>query len=194
MGSVRPAAEALIRLFKREIHDSAVLVSADDVFEVTRTPSVILQGPMIKENGSRRTLARFIKKDVPNLAFEECKAPRLYHLDFGVVVTTDNEADLLEFQEKIARLYQTNPVIVVGAEGSLNLTELTPVGGLRRVNLSNLRQASGLNRGRDAFLAAFLSSEHIPLTVYQLASRSASANAPPPKPNVAQREELPQRR
>ena len=149
MGAIRLATEALIRLFKREVHDSAVLVSADDVFEVKRTPSVILQGPMIKENGTRRTLARFIEKDVPNLAFEECKAPRLYHLDFGVIVTTDNEADLLEFQEKMARLYQTNPVIEVGAGGSLNLTELTPVGGLRRVNLSNLRQASGLARIED---------------------------------------------
>jgi hypothetical protein len=28
-------------------------------------------------------------------------------------------------------------------KGALNLTELIPVGGLRRVNLSNLRQASG---------------------------------------------------
>lgn len=149
MGSVRSATEALIRLFKREVHENAVLVAADDLFEVTRTPSVILQGPMIKENGARRTQARLIEKDVPGLSFEECRAPRLYHLDFGVVVTTDNEADLLEFQEKIARLYQTNPVIEVGAEGSLNLTELTPVGGLRRVNLSNLRQASGLARIED---------------------------------------------
>jgi hypothetical protein len=34
-------------------------------------------------------------------------------------------------------------------DGTLNLTELTPLGGLKRVNLSNLRQASGRARIED---------------------------------------------
>ena len=149
MGAIRSATEAFIRLAKREVHENAVLVAADDVFEVTRTPSVILQGPMIKENGSRRSQARLVEKIPANFSFEECKAPRLYHLDFNVIVTTDSEGDLLDFQEKVARLYQTHPVIEIGSEGSLNLTELMPLGGLRRINLSNLRQASGLVRIED---------------------------------------------
>ena len=33
--------------------------------------------------------------------------------------------------------------IAIADQGSLNLTELVPLGGLARVNLSNLRQSSG---------------------------------------------------
>lgn len=149
MSAVRSSVEEFIRLVKREIHDSAVLVSADDVFEVKDTPSVILQGPTLTENRRRRTPARLIEKDVDSLSYEECEAPRLYHLDFDIVVTTATEIELLALQESIARLYQRYPFIPIGDEGSLNLTELVPVGGLRRVNLSNLRQASGRARIED---------------------------------------------
>jgi len=149
MGTIRAVTEEFIRLIRREVHGNAVLVSADDVFEVKNTPSVILQGPTLTENGRRRSLARLVEKDVPTLSYEECKAPRLYHLDFDIIVTTATEAELLGFQEAIARLYQTHPVLTIGSEGSLNLTEVVPVGGLRRVNLSNLRQASGRARIED---------------------------------------------
>jgi hypothetical protein len=40
-------------------------------------------------------------------------------------------------------------VIAIGQEGPLNLTERVPLGGLRRVNLSNLRQATGGLRMED---------------------------------------------
>jgi hypothetical protein len=40
-------------------------------------------------------------------------------------------------------------VLPVGELGALNLTLLAPLGGLRRVNLSNLRQASGRCRIED---------------------------------------------
>ncbi|HPS01765.1 MAG TPA: hypothetical protein PLA90_09495 [Candidatus Sumerlaeota bacterium] len=149
MGTIRTVTEAFIRLVKREIHEGAVLALADDVFEVKRTPSVLLQGPTLSENGARRSQTRFIERDRAALTFESCRAPRLYHLDFDLVVTTDTEGELLDLTEKVARFYQTHPVLEIGAEGALNLTERLPLGGLKRVNLSNLRQASGRARIED---------------------------------------------
>lgn len=146
---LKNAVEEFIRLVKREIHADAVLVSAEDVFEVKRTPSVLLQGPVLTENTARRTPARFLERDVPALSYEECNAPRLYHLDFDIVVTTATEPELLAFQERVARFYQVHPVLDMAPDGTLNLTELTPLGGLKRVNLSNLRQASGRARIED---------------------------------------------
>ena len=55
----------------------------------------------------------------------------------------------MQLQETIARLYQTHPQIDIACQGTLNLTEMVPLGGLRRVNLSNLRQASGRARLED---------------------------------------------
>ena len=143
METVRTVVESFIRLVKAEIDPEAVLVAADDVFEVPKVPSLILQGPTLMENGDRRTQARMVKKDVPNLSYEECRYPRLYHLDFDVIVTAAHEGELLDLQEKVARFYQVHPVLSVEDRGSLNLTELVPLGGLCRVNLSNLRQSSG---------------------------------------------------
>ncbi|MCX5769523.1 MAG: hypothetical protein NTZ09_04520 [Candidatus Hydrogenedentes bacterium] len=58
-------------------------------------------------------------------------------------------AGLLDLQEKGARFFQAHTVLPVGELGALNLTLLTPLGGLRRVNLSNLRQESGRCRIED---------------------------------------------
>lgn len=149
MDTIRPAIETLIRLFKTEVHPGALLVAPDDVFAVTKTPSVILQGPNLTENIDRRTLARIIEKDIPSLTYTSSAYPRLYHLDFDLVVTTAGEGELLEFQERIARFYQLHPVLTITDRGDLNLTERIPVGGLRRVNLSNLRQGSGRLRLED---------------------------------------------
>ena len=126
-----------------------MLVAADDAFEVPKVPSLILQGPTLVENGDRRTQARMVEKDVPNLSYEECRYPRLYHLDFDVIVTAAHEGELLDLQEKVARFYQRYPVLTVEDRGTINLTELTPLGGLRRVNLSDLRQSSGRCRIED---------------------------------------------
>ncbi len=149
MDILREVVESFIRLAKSQIHPGAVLVAADDVFEVTNVPSVVLQGPTFTEDGARRTPAMLIRRNEADLTFEQCRLPRLYHLDFDVIVTTGKESDLLELIEKVARFYQLHPVLEVGARGSLNLTELVPLGGLKRVNLSNLRQASGRYRIED---------------------------------------------
>lgn len=149
MELIREVVESLIRLVKAEINQVAVLVAADDMFEVTTTPSVILQGPTVSEDTARRTPAKAVDKSAAYLTYEQRNRPRLYHLDFDVIVTTATEGEQLDLLEKVARFYQVHTTLVVGDHGSLNLTELTPLGGLKRVNLSNLRQASGRCRIED---------------------------------------------
>jgi hypothetical protein len=143
LSTVQTATETLIQLAKQAIHPDTVLVFTDDLFEVQSTPSVILQGPKLTEDHFRRSQTRLFEKKISGLSFEECRFPRLYHLDFDLVVTVDREAELLQFQESVSRFLQLNPVISVADQGELNLTELVPLGGLARVNLSNLRQSSG---------------------------------------------------
>ncbi len=143
MSTIQTATETLIRLAQQAIHPNTVLVFTDDLFEVQRTPSVILQGPKLTEDHLRRSQTRLIEKNFVDLSFEECCFPRLYHLDFDLVVTVDHEAELLQFQESVSRFLQLNPVIPITDQGELNLTELIPMGGLARVNISNLRQSSG---------------------------------------------------
>lgn len=149
MELIREVVESFIRLAKSEICPGAILVSADDVFEVTDVPSVVLQGPTLSENADRRTPAMLTKRNEADLTFEQCRHPRMYHLDFDVVVTTGREADLLDLTEKIARFYQLHQMLAVGEHESLGITELMPLGGLKRVNLSNMRQASGRCRIED---------------------------------------------
>jgi len=146
---IREVVEEFVRLVKAEVDPGAVLVAADDVFEVTKTPSVVLQGPILVEDAARRTLAKQVRKSQGDLTYEERKSPRLYHLDFEVIVTTGKESELLDLTQKVERFYQLHPVLSVGEHGLLNITELTPLGGLKRVNLSNLRQASGKCRIED---------------------------------------------
>ncbi|MHB1000756.1 MAG: hypothetical protein ACYC27_16060 [Armatimonadota bacterium] len=149
MELLREVVESFIRLIKSEIHPNAVLVSSDDMFEVTMSPSVVLQGPTVTENGDRRSQAKSVAIDLEDLTYEQRNQPRLYHLDFDMVVTTATQGELLDLMEKTARFYQINPVLTVAEHGSLYITELVPLGGLRRVNLSNLRQASGRCRIED---------------------------------------------
>jgi len=146
---MREVVESFIRLVKAEIDLNAVLVAADDMFEVTKSPSLVLQGPTISEDTDRRTQAMTVAKNPAELTYEERRHPRLYHLDFDVIATTSTEGELLDLMEKVARLCQTHSTLMVGDHGSLNLTELTPLGGLKKVNLSNLRQASGRCRIED---------------------------------------------
>lgn len=149
MELIREVVETFIRLVKTEVDPGAVLVAADDMFEVTNVPSIVFQGPTLIEDGDRRTPAMLTKRNESELTFEQCRHPRLYHLDFDVIVTTGKESDLLDLTEKIARFYQLHPAMEVGDHGVLNITEITPLGGLKRVNLSNLRQASGRCRIED---------------------------------------------
>ncbi len=149
MDILREVVESFVRLVKSEIHSGAVLVASDDVFEVTSVPSVVFQGPTLSEDGARRTPAMLVRRNEADLTFEQCRRPRLYHLDFDVIVTTGKEAELLDLTERVARFYQLHSVLQIGEHGVLNITELVPLGGLKRVNLSNLRQSSGRCRIED---------------------------------------------
>ncbi len=149
MSVLRSVVESFIRLVKTELHSGAVLVASDDAFEVPKVPSVVIQGPVLTEDGGRRTPAMLTRRDEVNLSFEGCRHPRLYHLDFDIVVTTGLESELLEMLEKVARFYQLHPALSLGEQSALHLTELVPLGGLKRVNLSNMRQASGKCRIED---------------------------------------------
>ena len=149
MDTLRLAVEALIRLAQDVILAGAVLVPPDDLFEVTATPSLMIQGPTIGENRNRRSEAHRVARDLASLTYRRCKTPRFYHLDFELVLTAADTATLLDFQEKVARFFQQHPSIHIEDRGSLNLTELTPMGGLKRVNLSDLRQSAGRCRIED---------------------------------------------
>ncbi len=124
MSTIQTATETLIRLAKQAIDPDTVLVFKNDLFEVQSTPSVILQGPKLTEDRLRRSQKRLFEKDTTDLSFEECRFPRLYHLDFDLMVTVDREAELLQFHELVSRFLQLNPVIAVATQGELNLTEL----------------------------------------------------------------------
>lgn len=149
MESIRLTTEALIRLFQVEIDSHTVMVAADDVFEATVVPALLLQGPTLSEDSRRRTLAHWTARDQLGMTFTGGVYPRLYHLDFDLVISTGKEIDLLNLTGKVAGFFQRHPLLDVDGIGSLPLTELTPLGGMRRVNLSNLRQASGRLRVED---------------------------------------------
>ncbi|HOV76253.1 MAG TPA: hypothetical protein PK967_20060 [Candidatus Hydrogenedentes bacterium] len=149
MTLLREVVESFIRLVKAEVASNAVLVPPDDVFEITKVPSFILQGPTPSEDGARRCPAPLLADDRATMTFTETAHPRLYHLDFDLVATAGDAASVLDMQEKTTRFFQTHLLLPVGDRGELNLTLLIPLGGWRRVNLSNLRQVSGRCRIED---------------------------------------------
>jgi len=149
MDTIRLTTEALIRLFQAEIDPHTLLVAADDVFEATEVPALLLQGPTPVEDARRRTLAQWTERDQAAMSFRRGRYPRLYHLEFELVASAGDERSLLTLIGKVAALYQRIPLLTVPDMGALPLTEVTPLGGGRRVNLSNLRQASGRLRIED---------------------------------------------
>lgn len=145
---IQEATEALIRLIKQEVHSNCVLVSADDLFEVKRLTSVLLQGPTLTEHGHRRCPATAFQINQNDLTTKQGRFPRHYHLDYELIVTTGKEVEMLQMQEAVTAFLAAFPVLTVGT-GTLNLTELVPLGSQRRVNLSNLHQCSGKIRIED---------------------------------------------
>jgi hypothetical protein len=146
---MREVVESFLRLLRAEVHPNVLLAPPDDVFEVTKVPSLVVQGPVVAEDEGRRCPARLLVRQEESAGYVDRAHPRLYHLDFDLIATAGDGAGLLESQEKAARFFQAHTVLPVGELGALNLTLLAPLGGLRRVNLSNLRQASGRCRIED---------------------------------------------
>jgi len=148
--SVKDVVEAFVRLVRGEITSRAVLVPPDDVVEVPRPPSLLLHGPVLVEDRDRRTMAKETLKDTDALTYEERPYPRFYHLDFDLTITTAREAELLDLVAKTVAFFAFHRELEVPPEGvRLNLAEITPMGGLARVNLTNLRQSSGKYRIED---------------------------------------------
>jgi len=147
MSLMREVVESFLRLLRAEVHPNVVLVPPDDLFEVSKVPSFIVQGPTPVEDGARRCPARLLVRNEEG--FAESDYPRLYHLDFDMIATAGDGAAVLDMQEKVAQFFLAHPTLPVGERGALNLTLLAPIGGWRRVNLSNLRQVSGRCRIED---------------------------------------------
>lgn len=150
----RAVSEQMVRLVRTGVYQKAVLIHPGDQFEVKATPSVLLVGPTVTENRHRRTLARWYEPVEPEVEGDPptCRVhqhPRLYNLDFEIVITAATGAELLEFMERVAAFWSTNTEMSIANVGSFGLTELEPLGGYHRVNLSNLRQASGKFRIED---------------------------------------------
>jgi hypothetical protein len=141
--------ETFIRRLQAEVTPNAVLINKNDLFETTNIPSLVIQGPEVEENKERRTRAKEIVKDTDTLTYEERNYPHFYHFDFDFILTTRTEEDLLDLQERIIKFFLNNPELEINQDDRLNLVELTPMGGLFRPNLSNLRQSSGKYRIED---------------------------------------------
>lgn len=149
MTLLREVVETFIRLVKAEIAPNAVLVSPNDVFDVPKVPSLVLQGPTPVEDAARRCPAPLLCGDRDAMTFMETAHPRLYHLDFDLIATAGDGPSVIDMQEKAVRFFQAHSTLSIGDRGALNLTLLVPLGAGCRVNLSNLRQASGRCRIED---------------------------------------------
>ena len=134
--------ESLIRLFQNELFSGTVLVAKDEPFEIKKVPSITIHGPTLQENSLRRSFSNFFHRHIQELTFEKGRYPRLYHLDFELVTTTQSERTLIEYLDQASRFFARFPEINLGERGSLPLTVLAPLGSVSRVNLSNLRQAN----------------------------------------------------
>ncbi len=169
MGSfIRETVETLIRKLQADVTPHTVLVPPNDYYEIKHTPSLLVIGPKMEENRAKRISEKIVEVDLDNLTYTERNWPRYYHLDFEFVLTADTGAELLELQEKVIAFFLDNRVVAVPVSGGWGLgpfgiepwgsedvflefylREMIPVGGLKRPNLSNLRQASGRYRIED---------------------------------------------
>ncbi len=152
MYSLRQVIEAFIRKLQAEVTPQAVLINKNDLFETTKIPNLVIQGPEVEENRNRRTRAKEIIKDEGARIYEERNYPHFYNFDFDLILTAGTELELLDLQEKIIKFFMDNPELAINEEEKVNLVELTPMGGLFRPNLSNLRQTVGKYRLEDVLV------------------------------------------
>jgi hypothetical protein len=145
---IREVVEALIRKLQADVTPNTVLVPINDYYEIKHTPSLLVIGPKLEENRSKRNSEKRVEVDRDNLSYTERNWPRYYQLDFDFVLTAANGMELLELQEKTIAFFLDNREVAT-AECVFKLQEIVPLGGLERPNLSNLRQASGRYRIED---------------------------------------------
>jgi hypothetical protein len=175
------ATMTLLRLVCDSVHASARLVDPDSVFEAGKPPSVVLAGPAITEDRLRRTQSRWLEESPDPGVVLDRPHPRMYHMDFEIVVTTANAIELLDYEEHVASFFDLNPTITIPERGELALTLLTPLGGLKRVNLSNLRQASGKCRIEDVpvFSGTAVDAHMILTRIFEYRDLNAGTEADP---------------
>lgn len=149
MSLLKLATDTLVDALRAAVCEHTVLVGRDDFFELKRSPSLILQGPKLEEHAERRTMDRLVETDRDAGTFTEQDFPRLYHADFEVILTCAKQEELFEKQQKLLSFVQRTPWLVVDEKTKFALVEMTPLGGLQKPNLSNLRQAVGIYRIED---------------------------------------------
>lgn len=145
---VRSATEALVIALQDQVTPHTQLVPNSDYYEVKKTPSLVVIGPKIVENKSKRISEKLQDINIQNLAYEERRWPSYYHLDFEFLLTAKTGAELLDLIGRTTVFFIDNTSVAVDSS-VFNIVELIPIGGLDRPNLSNLRQASGKYRIED---------------------------------------------
>lgn len=190
----RLATMTLVRLVRDNVHASAKLVDPDSVFEAGKPPSVVLAGPTITEDRQRRTQSRWLEVSPDPGVVLDRPHPRMYHLDFEIIVTTAKGEELLDYEEHVASFFDLNPTITIPDRGDLVLTLLTPLGGMKRVNLSNLRQASGKCRIEDVpvFSGTPIEAQMILTRIFEYRDLNAGTEADPIIETRTYTDELPE--
>lgn len=146
---LQSAADALIDRLRERVTPHTFLIERDDVFEVKRTPSLVLQGPDLTEHEARRSMEPVVSKDIASLTYELDQPVRFYHADFEVILTCAKQAQLFELQAKVLDMFASLSYLDLSNGPKLGITEITPMGGLKKPNLSNLRQSVGRYRIED---------------------------------------------
>lgn len=140
---IREACEALVAKLRADVLPQVVIVGKDDFHEVKQVPSLLLVGPTLVLDKPKRFLLSDVVVDEPTLTYTETHEPWYYHLDFDLVLNTGTGTELLSLVADLTAFFRANVALDVSADARFLLTEMIPLGGLMRPNLSNLRQASG---------------------------------------------------
>ena len=87
--SIRETIETLIRRLKADVTPNTVLVPLNEYYEIKQVPSLIVIGPKMEENRSKRVSEKRVERDLANFTYTRRNWPRYYHLDFDFVLTAD---------------------------------------------------------------------------------------------------------
>ncbi len=140
---IQEACNALVAKLRGGVLPQVVIVGKDDFHEIKQVPSLLLVGPALVLDKPKRFLLSDFVVDEPSLTYTETHQPWFYHLDFDLVLSTGTGVELLGLVSAVTAFLRANVALEVPPDGRFLLTELIPMGGLVRPNLSNLRQASG---------------------------------------------------
>ena len=143
---IQQTCEALVAKLRADVLPQVVIVGKGDLHEVKQTPSLLLVGPTLVLDKPKRFLLSDVVVDEPTLTYSETHEPWYYHLDFDLVLNTGAGTELLSLVQAVTGFFRANVALDVAPDARFLLTEMIPLGGLVRPNLSNLRQASGRYR------------------------------------------------